>query len=314
MNGIVDSAHGGLGWIARNKSHTEEIGEIWSNCGVISESDELRHVLLRRPGKEIENIIDPQDILWLDRMDPSLARYQHDNLVEVYKNYGIKVDYIDSAEADQYPNIIYVRDTFTMTPQGAILSRLASQVRSGEERIILKELIDLNVPVLASPFNNMFLEGPDIVIVNKDLVFLGIGIRTNIMAVDFVTYLLKLQGFSEIITIQTTYGCGHLDGVVNILNSKNAAIVPKRCSYEIYTNLKKHGFNIVELNHLHEVDDLMSINFVPLNAEVLVINKGAKETVSQYNSVGIECIEVDISELTKGGGSIHCLTGILRRD
>ncbi|MHC5545707.1 dimethylarginine dimethylaminohydrolase family protein [Bacillus subtilis] len=309
----VDSAHGGEGWVPRKQDHSTELGHFWNNCGVKGEFGTLSHVLLRSPGLEVEQNFNPADILWTERIEPSKAREQHNNLIEVYRSQGVEVELIDDKAAESFPNILYVRDLFTMTDQGAILSRMASEVRAGEEVIISKKLSELGIPILASLHSDMILEGPDILIVNPDLVFIGYGIRTNYKAAMYVKQILLGLGYSEVIIIQTTYGCGHLDGVVNILNSRYAAIVPKRVSYELYIGLKRHGFSIIELDDMYEIDQLMSINFVQLNEETLLINKGAKNTVSQYSSCGFECLEIDISELTKGGGSIHCLTGILRR-
>jgi N-dimethylarginine dimethylaminohydrolase len=30
--------------------------------------------------------------------------------------------------------------------------------------------------------------------------------------------------------------------------------------------------------------------------------------------MGVRCVEADISELMKGGGAVHCMTGVLQRD
>lgn len=314
MNSFVNSAHGGNGWEGRRTKHVEELSTNWGNCGVASETDVLKHVLLRTPGREIEKIDFPEVVLWDAKMDVTLAREQHCLMAEKYRENGVTIDFIKEEDANIYPNIIYVRDTFTMTPEGAIISRLASAVRAGEERLVAKTLMQIDIPIIASAYSDMCLEGPDVVLVNCDLVFLGVGLRTNLKAVMFVKHILEIQGFNEIHIIQTTYGCGHLDGVFNLLNNRNATIIPKRASFEIYSVLKRHGFNIIELNNLYEVDTLMSINFVPINNEMIFINKGAKETVAIYESCGVECVEIDVSELTKGGGSIHCMTGILRRD
>ena len=313
MKNFVDSAHGGDGWVEREKYHIDDIGAVWANCGVCSETDELRHVLLRRPGNEICNIDDPASILWTNTMDYDKALYQHDKMAQAYRDYGVDVTYVEDPKAAFFPNIIYIRDTFTMTPQGAIISRLASKARSGEEKIISLTLANIGIPIIATPFHNMKLEGPDIVIVNSDLVFLGIGLRTNIEAVNFVSEILKIQGFSDIIIVQTTYGCGHLDGVINLINSKYAAIVPRRASYILYESLKRHGYSIVELTNINEVDTLMSINFVGINNETILINKNAKDSIQKYNDCGVKCVEVDVSELTNGGGSVHCMTGVVWR-
>ncbi|SFU66121.1 N-Dimethylarginine dimethylaminohydrolase [Clostridium sp. DSM 8431] len=309
----VDSAHGGAGWRPRKTTSIDELGTIWRQCGVVSETDELKEVLMRRPGKEILKVDNPSKYLWTKKMDLEKAQFQHDNIAETYRKLGVKVNYIDDIRAEKYPNIIFMRDTFTMTSQGAIVSRLASEARTGEEVIVAEKLSSLGIPIIATAHGEMNLEGPDIILVNKDLVFLGIGIRTNMKAVQFVKILLEMQGYTDIKIIQTTYGCGHLDGVVNILNSKYAALVPQRASYEMYQSLKRHGYKIIDLDNITEVDQCMSINFVPINQETIVMNKGTKDTIKKYQDCGIECIEVDVSELMNGGGAIHCMTGVIER-
>lgn len=310
---MPNKAHGGLGWTSRNDS-CFEIGRLWKKCGVCSESDDLKSVLLRRPGKEIDIVSNPDDVLWNSNMNVELAREQHDLMSEKYKKYGIEINYITDLNANNYPNIYFVRDLFTMTPYGAIVSRMASPIRAGEEVVIQKELAMLGVPIIASGFNSMWFEGPDIMIVDKDLVFLGVGLRTNYQAIMLIRIILEQQGFSDIIVLQTTYGCGHLDGVVNILNKNIAVVVSKRFSYIGYEALRQHGYKIIELDNQSEIDTNMAINFVSLNQETILINQNAKQSIWNYEKSGMKCETVDVSELMNGGGSVHCMTGVLWRE
>ncbi len=308
---IVDSAHGGAGW--EKRSDASDLGGVWAQCGVMAETGALKRVIVRSPGKEIGLVKEPSRFLWTDVMDVTKAADQHAEMVRNYEAHGVVVEHITDARAEQYPNIIFVRDTFTMTGAGAILSRLAGKVRAGEECIVYAELAKRNIPVIWSAHGSMNLEGPDIVIVNRDLVFLGVGIRTNMEAVLFVKKLLEYQGYSEIEIIQTTFGCGHLDGVVNILNENNAVVIPQRVSYNVYTALQRHGFHVIALEDLHEINDKMAINFVTLNRETILMNRGAENSKRLYEARGVRCIEVDVSELMKGGGAVHCMTGVLER-
>ena len=40
---------------------------------------------------------------------------------------------------------------------------------------------------------------------------------------------------------------------------------------------------------------------------------GADRMRFEYENAGVECVEVEVSELIKAGGGIHCMTGFLRR-
>ncbi len=46
------SAYGGGGWSDRIRPHRDEIGDLWTGCGIDNEWARLRAVLLPRPGDE----------------------------------------------------------------------------------------------------------------------------------------------------------------------------------------------------------------------------------------------------------------------
>ena len=61
-------------WLRLETSMEEEIPEYWGgDWGCDSEVGKLRAVLLRRPGKEIEGVADPEECRWLDVMDATVA-------------------------------------------------------------------------------------------------------------------------------------------------------------------------------------------------------------------------------------------------
>ncbi len=46
------SAYGGGGWSERIRTHRDEIGDLWTDCGIDNEWSRLRAILLHRPGDE----------------------------------------------------------------------------------------------------------------------------------------------------------------------------------------------------------------------------------------------------------------------
>jgi N-dimethylarginine dimethylaminohydrolase len=139
------SAYGGEGWQPRLRSHGEEIGEVWADCGIDSEWARLRTVLLHRPGDELTASADPTAVQMLAPLDLGLAQAQHDAIAEAYRAAGTTVHYVDPAEAPP-PNQMFCADLVFLTPEGAILARPASTVRAGEERHLARRLADLGVP------------------------------------------------------------------------------------------------------------------------------------------------------------------------
>ena len=66
-------------WFAKENSIIDDMKELWGDWGVHSEVDELKSVLMRRPGKEIENF-DWQAARFKAPIDVERFRAQHDNL------------------------------------------------------------------------------------------------------------------------------------------------------------------------------------------------------------------------------------------
>jgi arginine deiminase len=58
----------------------------------------------------------------------------------------------------------------------------------------------------------------------------------------------------------------------------------------------------------------LPMNFVALEPGAILLPKGDGRMRERYEQHGVSCIEVDVSELIKAGGGIHCMTGFLKRD
>lgn len=126
-------------WFPKESTFEEDMTEYWGDFGVCSEVDTLRAVLLRRPGKEIEHF-DAREVRFSDEpIDVELMRKQHDEVAQIYRDFGAKVYYVENQREDR-PNAIFCRDLMFMTPEGAILTRPAMAARRGEERYIAEAL------------------------------------------------------------------------------------------------------------------------------------------------------------------------------
>jgi N-dimethylarginine dimethylaminohydrolase len=308
-----DAAHGGEGWSPRTTSTAEELGSLWAPCGVTSEAGCLKSVLLHRPGAEVSRTVDFQKALWLGPIDLKTAQEQHDSLVRFYRERSIQVTLLPD-ESGRYPNLMFCRDLFAMTPQGAILSRPASAVRAGEERIVAEALLRMGVPILLSVYGDATFEGADLLIVNSHLAFVGEGIRTNHRGAELVADFVRSMGIDEVHVIQLNYGCGHLDGVLSIVDDDLAIVYPTQLSYLAWRILRDHGFTLLELPDDAEARAGMALNVVTLKRRHVLMPAGNPQTRRLLEQHGVTCDEIDVSELMRGGGAVHCLTGVIGRD
>jgi arginine deiminase len=236
-----DSAHGGEGWVPREGTLASELGIIWAHCGVRSEAGVLKAVLMHRPGPEIEAVDDYRAALWLDMPNPEIARAQHDALVDLYRAHGVAVHGLGKVPLDK-PNAYFCRDHFVMAPTGAIISRMASASRAGEERWSAAALARVGVPIAHTIHGDGTFEGADVVIVNDDLVFVGHGMRSNRSGAEQVAQVYRDAGIAQVDIVQIPYGCGHIDGTINIVDRDLALLFPTQLSWVVYETLKHHGF------------------------------------------------------------------------
>lgn len=309
----LSAAYGGEKWSPRAESFREDIREVWGDWGVSSEHGPLRAVLLRRPGPELDNIEDFDAVQMRDDVDPGLARSQHDRMADAYEAHGVQVYYVQNGRLDK-PNSFFIRDLMLMTPEGAIITRPASTVRAGEERYVAEALTSLGVPILMSVHGNGTFEGADVSWVDDDLCFLAEGLRTNTEGADQVERMLREIGVEHVVRFHLPYGAMHLDGLLNILDRDLAVVWPRRTPFPVVKTLRERGFRLIEVTDEDEAHHKLPTNFVALEPGKVLMPTGSETMKAQYIDAGVECVEVDISELIKAGGGIHCMTGFLKRD
>lgn len=307
---IIDRAHGGAGW----QGSTERIAadlRAWGAFGCASESARLERVILSYPHPAIAMIDNPEEADWTLCPDIDLLRGQIENLGEIYDKHGVEVNIVEP-DFPAMTNNFFMRDLFAMTPAGAILSRLASPVRWGEEAFGHAHLARLGVPIVASVHGEARFEGPDIVFLDSSTALVATSIRSNAEGAAQVTSCLLNQGI-DAISIQTTYGCGHLDGVLSIINKTTAIVFPKRLSFTAYEHLKRRGFDVLTLPDLEEAEVNMAINMVAIEPGLVVMPHQCPRTQAMLREIGVHVVTANVSEAIKAGGAIHCMTGVIKR-
>lgn len=308
----IPAAYGGQKWQPR-KQDREDFVDTWGDWGCASECSHLRAVLLKRPGPELDAIVDHEAMLLRSPIDSELARAQHDNLARSYMKHGVAVHYVQTGRSDK-PNAYFCRDLMLMTCEGAIIGRPASISRAGEERYVSETLGHLGVPILTTVHGEGTFEAADVSWVNRDLCFLAEGLRTNQVGADQVEHMLREIGTKEVVRVHLPYGTMHLDCMLNFLDYDLAVIWPRRTPYIVWQVLKEHGFRFIEAEDDAEVEYSQALNFVTLEPSKILLPTGGSHLKARYEEADVTCIEVEIGELTKGGGGIHCMTAFLRRD
>ena len=245
-------------------------------------------------------------------MDPEAARTQHDALADAYRDAGVDVHLIDPTRRDR-PNAVFVRDNVLMTPEGAVVGRQAMACRRGEERFVAQALAALGVPILATVSGTGVFETACCLWVEQEAVVVGQGNRANAEGVRQVEEVLRRVGVRDFIPLQIPYGWAHIDSIVSFVDRDLALVHPAVVPWDVVTALRRRGVRVVEAPSVEEAQDL-ALNCVALEPGRVLMASGYPATARTLRDHGIDVVEIDISELLKGWGSIHCMTGVLRRD
>jgi N-dimethylarginine dimethylaminohydrolase len=283
-----------------------------------SEYRPLRSVLLSVPSPEIEKVDEPGKALYSKIIDYDILKKEYDKLVKVYKKLKIKVNFINVKKiADTDPrykfNLMFVRDLFFMTPKGAILSRMSSEIRRDEVRYAERALKNIKVPIIGSIQGEGTLEGADALWVNEKLVLLGVGNRTNTKGFLSLKKELRRQG-AQCVPVPVPGGVLHLLGALQFVDSGLALVRTELVDIKIIDLLKKNRIRIIAIPENREVRAKYAMNFVTVAPKRIIMPADCPRTKRIYENSGIKIIaEIRTTQLNNGGGGIACATGILSR-
>lgn len=302
-------------WFPSETQFIDELKINWGNWYCDSEVGKLRDVLLRRPGKEIEIVNEENftDFRWKEPMNIEKARMQHDKLAEIYRGNGVRVHYVEEQREDR-PNALFVRDLVFMTPEGAIVCRPGISARRGEEKFVAQTLSKLGVPIVRTINGGGIFDGACAMWVDRYTVIIGTGARANAEGAEQVEYELRKMGVTDILRMGIPYGHAHLDGLMNFIDKKTMILFPWQVPYDVVKPLMDKGIKIIEITDIEEIKLNLAINVVALEPGKVLIPCGNPNTKKKIEDAGIVVIEVDVSEILKGWGAIHCMSAFLNRD
>lgn len=305
-------AYPGERWFPKETNFEEDMPLYWGEWGVSSEVEKLKAVLMRRPGKEVENFDALANRFSDVPVDIELMRKQHDTVADIYRSHGVKVYYVEEQREDR-PNAVFMRDLMFMTPEGAIITRPGMAARRGEERFVAQRLAQLGVPIVRTINGRGMFEGANAMWVDRHTVVLSTGSRCNKDGYEQVEYELKRMGVTEVIHMQQPYSNIHIDGIMNAASDDVVMIHASQIPYDVIDVLKKKGYKILEAPSTTEVREGFGCNFVALEPGVVVMPEGNYRSQELLEKNGIKVFTVDISEIVKGRGALHCITAFLKR-
>src|SRR5882724_2151417 len=279
--------------------------------GFANETDVLTDVLLGSPAflRHLATSSLSRKHLRENPCNIQTAQAQHKDLVAAYEHFGVKVHWHEPEP--ELPMQVYTRDSSVMTPYGAIITAMANWWRRGENYAAIRNYERLGIPIYDMVTAGTF-EGGDFNVIEDNCVLIGCGgDRTQEEAARQVESWFKREGWETRLAFFDEYYV-HIDLMV-VPIAKNLTAVCLDCTEPALVDwLKAKGHDIIDV----PFQDTMNLgcNFMSLGRDRVIAPKSSRALIEQLRARGFDVAAVDMSEISKTGGGIHCMAQALRRD
>jgi N-dimethylarginine dimethylaminohydrolase len=248
----------------------------------------------------------------LQDVDLGAMRAQAEAIGEAYRRNEVEVHVMHPSPSAP-PNIIFMRDLFFMTPSGAVLGRMASQQRAGEERHVARALAWAGFPILRTVTGRATFEGADALWLDDETVVIGVGFRTNGSGAEVVRDVLREQRIRAV-TVPLGTGVQHLLGSTVFLDERLAAIDSSAVDGRLRDLLRERDYELIEFEPTAELLTGRGMNVVTIAPRHVLMPAGAPSIRRKFEVFDVEVEEIETGEYLKAAGGIGCLTGILCRE
>jgi len=206
-------------------------------------------VLVRRPDASFA-VQDPDRWHYTAQPDLAAAQDEHDALVQVLRRAGAEILYHDDPQPDRADSI-YVFDPVLITDEGAVILRMGKDLRRGEEQAMAKKLQDLGVPIRFTLGDNALAEGGDLLWLDEQTLYAGIGFRTNQEGLHQLREGLSSSGV-RVGAVDLPYftgpeACLHLLSLISIVDHDLAVVYPPLLPVALWQELQRRQFRIIEV-------------------------------------------------------------------
>ncbi|XPV77395.1 MAG: dimethylarginine dimethylaminohydrolase family protein [Desulfovibrio sp.] len=223
--------------------------------------------------------------------DYDLVLEQHRAYCEALKGLGLDVTTLSPEE--EYPDATFVEDTAVVTPEFAVITNPGHAARQGEEKTI--EPVLAQYRTLERIQGDGTLDGGDILMVEKHF-YIGQSDRTNMEGAEQLGRIVEKYGYTyDIIPV----GAGlHFKSSVNYIGKNTVLVTEDFAGHETMSKFTE----IVVAPEEEYAANCLLIN------DSLIVPKGFEKTLGQISGLGLDIIELDVSEFRKMDGGLTCLS------
>lgn len=245
-------------------------------------------MITRKPGRNFA-----QGITTVNFGTPGyeLLLEQHQAYVETLKSLNIEA--IEMEPLVDYPDAYFVEDTAVIIPEVAIVTLPGDVSRQGEIDSI-ESVLAKHCKIMRVHFPGT-IDGGDVLAIG-DRFFIGISKRTVRAGAEQLGKILEQYG--KIWTTVPVLSGLHLKSSVNYVGQNTLLMTKKFAALDLFKN---YEHIIVDESEEYAANTLL-VN------HRLLMPKGCPKTRKKLEVLGLEIIELDISEVRKMDGGLTCIS------
>jgi len=269
----------------------------------------IQRVLVKRPDATFA-VQDPDRWHYTSRPDLAAAQEEHDALVQILRRTGAEILYHEDPQPERADSI-YVFDPVLITDEGAVVLRMGKELRRGEEQAMAKKLGEIGVPIRFTLDDDALAEGGDLLWIDEQTLFAGIGFRTNQQGARQLREGLSSSGV-RVVAVDLPFftgpeACLHLLSMISLVDHDLAVIYPPLLPVALWQELAGRGFRIVEVPE--QEFPTMGTNVLALSPGECLMLEGNPVTQARLESAGCRVHTYRGHEISlKAEGGPTCLT------
>ena len=281
-----------------------------SGWGFRNETDRLTDVLLGSPAhlKHLATSSLSRKHLREAPCNVQVAQAQHAALVDAYRHFGATVHW--HAPEAELPMQVYARDSAVMTPFGAVITAMANWWRRGENYAAIRTFERLGIPIYDMVTAGTF-EGGDFNVIEEGCVLIGCGgARTQEEGARQVEDWFRREGWETRLAFIDEYYV-HIDLMVVPIAPRLTAVCLACTDPGIVDWLRAKGHEIIDVPFADTM--ALGCNFMSLGDSKVIAPASSTTLIAQLRARGFEVAALEMDEISKTGGGIHCMAQALRR-
>ena len=241
-------------------------------------------------------------------IDNQQADRQHAEMVRAYEDAGVRVHFVPTDSTLKHQ--IYARDPSVMTPFGAVITKMANPIRTGEHEPCEHFYGEAGIPIW-NRVSAGTLEGGDFAVVEPGHVVIGYSEdRTQKAAANEVAGWFNEKDW-EVRLIENDADNLHIDMVFAMLAEKLAAVCVEAAHPSLLEWLDDRGIRYINVDY----DAMLAVgcNVVALGNDRVLLSAASTDLIAACKAEGLTVTALDISAITPVGGGLHCMCQAIRR-